>query len=126
MGSMPTRLRVLCTFLALQLVFHAALSPTIEEGYLFLLPVAVDIVFLWMLWDFVRRRPGAASNLSTLCIVAVVMGVIFGPFVSDYGDRAWIVGAQIVVESVTWLCLYFALRMPSTKAWLSRSDEVQQ
>ena len=114
---MPTTVRLLSIALALLLAIHAALAPFTEGGLLSLLPIAVDIALLWLLWAFSRRHPGTLSWLSTYCIVAVVMNALFSPFSSEYGGWAWVVRSQFVAEVFVCVALYFALRAKSTKAW---------
>lgn len=120
---MPIVLRVLCTVLSLLLVVHAALTPFVEEGLLFLLPVAIDAGLLWLLWAFSRRRPGTSSLLSTISIVTVVCSLLFSPFFSEYGAWALAVRTQSTVETATWLALFFVLRMQSTKSWFNSAPE---
>jgi hypothetical protein len=120
---MPPMLRTLCVALAVLVVAHACLAPVVEEGALFLLPVVIDASLIWLLWAFSRRRAGTLSWLSTYCIVAVIISILFSPFSSEYGRWSLVVESQFIAEAVVCVALFFALRMQSTKSWFHAAAE---
>ena len=120
---MPLAIRLLCVALSMLLVAHACLAPFVNEGLLFILPLATDALLLWLLWAFSHRRPGTLACLSTYCIMAVVFGLIFSPFSSEYGQWAWVVQSQFVAEAFVNLALFVALRAKSTKSWFHGTSE---
>ena len=120
---MPLAIRVLCIALSILLAMHACLAPLVEESFLFLLPMAIDASLIWLIWAFSRRRSGTLSWLSTYCVVAVVISVLFSPFSSEYGQWTWVIQTQFVSEALVCLALFFALRTQSAKSWFHGQTE---
>jgi hypothetical protein len=126
LSIMPRTLRFLCIAFSVLLLIHACLAPFVENGFWFLLPVAIDILLLWLIWAFSRRQSGTLPWLSTYCLVAFFMGMLFHPFSDEYGEWAWVMQIQFVAEAIVCLSLFFALRMQSTKSWFESAGQSGQ
>lgn len=116
---MPNFLRFLCIAFAVLLISHAAMAPLIEDGFWWLLPIAIDGSLLWLLWAFCHRKPNTLSKLSTYCAAAAVLCIVFSAFTDVYGKWELMVQVQLLAEAAVCFALFIALRANSTKSWFN-------
>ena len=113
---MPVTLRVLCVFIALLIAAHACIAPLVGPGWLFLLPVAVDVALLSLIWSLSHRKPETFVFLLKASPVIAVLTLAFG-LAGDDERWSWVVRTHAFVEGGAWLALFFVLRSSAVGAW---------